>query len=175
MHGNNNGVPNANPNTNANNIQQNQNMNMNYTTNNANINAYSNMNHVQNNNFPQGQSQMNPNVNYNTSTFANFSETAKKYDEKIKKIMLSLSNVSNEDPDILRDAQKKIEDEIIDFERIMDEECMNRVVATHRMNMGLIGKLRELKYDFTEDKNKINYDAIIGQTISSLKNLNNNQ
>lgn len=103
----------------------------------------------------------------------NFGDVAKKYEEKIKKLMLHLPELSDENLDI-KETEKKIEDDLIDFEKVIDEECMNRVIATHRINMALISKLRDLKYDFNQDKTGPSYESVINTTINSLKNININ-
>jgi hypothetical protein len=100
----------------------------------------------------------------------NFSEVAKRYEERIRNLMKMLSEISNENLEQV-DFQKKLEEEIIDFEKMIDEECMIRAVATHKINMSLISRLRELNYDFKQDKNIPSYENIINMTVNSLKNI----
>ena len=64
------------------------------------------------------------------------------------------------------------EEELISFEKLMDEECMNRIIATHKLNMMLVGKLREMNYDFTKDKTVNSYENIINNTVNYLNNIN---
>ena len=87
-------------------------------------------------------------------------ESAKKYEDKVKELMQSLSEVQFNDADTIKLAEKKVEDRIIDFEKSIDEESMSRIVATHQINMRLIAKLRELRYDFNQDKSLHNYENI---------------
>jgi len=80
-------------------------------------------------------------------------ESHKKYEEKLKYIFNALESSD----------KKKIEEEIMEFEKLIDEESVNRILATHQLNNKLIGKLKENKYDFNDDK-----------TVNSTENIRNN-
>lgn len=105
----------------------------------------------------------------------NFSESVRKYEERIRNIMQLLAEISIENPndvERIRDIQKRIEEEMIEFEKLIDEECMNRTIATHRVNMALINKLRELKYDFNQEKQMLTYDSVMDNVKNMMKNIN---
>jgi hypothetical protein len=102
-----------------------------------------------------------------------YPDLIKKYEEKIKSIMVGLSDMSMENVDNINTIQKKVENEIIEFEKIIDEESMNRIVATHKINNILITKLREARYDFCQEKVQQNYEQIINNAANALNNLNN--
>ena len=91
-------------------------------------------------------------------------ELAKKYEEKIKSIMQSIGDNSLE----------KVEKEMIDFEKIIHEEQINRIVATFRLNMALIAQLKESDYDFSQEKTGNHYESILNTTLNSLNSLNSN-
>lgn len=119
----------------------------------------------------QGRQIQNPNQNNPPPTL---SELSKKYEEKIKTIMQTLGEVQFNHPDNLKSVQEKVEYDIIDFEKTIDEECMNRIILTHQINMRLIGKLRELRYDFNQDKSSQSYDNIRKNAVCYLNQLNSN-
>ena len=98
----------------------------------------------------------------------------KKYEEKIRNIMLGLCEISPDNTERLNDIQKKIESEIIELEKIIYEESINRTVITNKINSALISKLRESDYDFNQDKSEHYYDNIIHATMNSMNNFNSN-
>lgn len=89
-------------------------------------------------------------------------ESHKKYEEKLKSIFIALENSD----------KNKIEEEILEFEKIIDEESINRILATHQLNNKLIGKLKENKYDFNEDKTINSTDNIRNNAVIYLNQLN---
>jgi uncharacterized protein YPO0396 len=122
-----------------------------------------------------GNNITNPNTNRNTSMpVSSLSDLSKKYEEKIKTLMQTLGEVNYNSPENLKIIQKKVEDEIVDFEKTIDEECMNRIILTHQINTKLIGKLRELRYDFNQDKPHQSYDNIKNNAVNYLNQLNTN-
>jgi hypothetical protein len=98
----------------------------------------------------------------------------KKYEEKIKNIMLGLCEISPDNSDKLNDIKKKIESEIVELEKIINEESINRTIITNKINTALIAKLRESDYDFNQDKSHHYYENIINTTINSMNNFNSN-
>ncbi len=100
-------------------------------------------------------------------------EIFKKYEDKIKKIMEILEEISNANIEQASILYKRLEEEMKDFDKLMDEECMNRVLLVHKFNMNLGWKLRELKFEFNSDKNALNYDSVVNNTVNLLLNLNN--
>ncbi len=122
-----------------------------------------------------GNYTINHNINRNSSIpFFSLSEQSKKYEEKIKTLMQTLGEVNYNFPENLKTTQKKVEEEIVDFEKTIDEECMNRIILTHQINTKLIAKLRELRYDFNQEKSLQSYDNIKNNAINYLNQLNTN-
>lgn len=118
---------------------------------------------------------INNNLSRNSSIpFSPLSEQSKKYEEKIKTLMQTLGEVNYHYPENLKIIQKKVEEEIVDFEKTIDEECMNRINLTHQINSKLIGKLRELRYDFNQEKSHQSYDNIKNNAVNYLNELNKN-
>ena len=118
---------------------------------------------------------INNNLNRNSSIpFSPLSEQSKKYEEKIKTLMQTLGEVNYHNTENLKTIQKKVEEEIVDFEKTIDEECMNRISLTHQINSKLIGKLRELRYDFNQEKSHQSYDNIKNNAVNYLNKLNKN-
>jgi len=109
-----------------------------------------------------------------THPIGQLSELSKKYEEKIKTIMQTLGEVNYNSFENMKFIQKKVEDEIIDFEKTIDEECMNRIILTHQINLKLIGKLRELRYDFNQDKSNQSYDTIRNNAVNYFNQINSN-
>ncbi len=101
-------------------------------------------------------------------------DVIKKYEEKIKNIMIALCDVSQENNQNLNGSKKKIENEITELEKIINEECMNRTMITNKLNNALIARLRESEYDFNQDKSQHCYENIIKNTINSMNNYNSN-
>lgn len=101
-------------------------------------------------------------------------DVIKKYEEKIKNIMVSLCDISTENTQNVNNIKKKVENEIIDLEKIINEECMNRTMITNKMNNASIARLRESDYDFNQDKSQHYYENIINNTINAMNNFNNN-
>ena len=101
-------------------------------------------------------------------------DVIKKYEEKIKNIMLGLCEISPDNNEKLNDIKKKIESEIIELEKIINEESINRTIITNKINTALISKLRETDYDFNQDKSQHYYENIINNTINSMNNFNSN-
>lgn len=100
------------------------------------------------------------------------SDAPRRYEEKIKSILQSLNDINSENSETFNQSQKKLEEDMIEIEKIIDEECMNRILGTHKINMALIGKLRDSRYDFNQDRSHLNYDNIIDNAINALKRIN---
>jgi hypothetical protein len=92
-----------------------------------------------------------------TTTFTNQDETNLtpintaekiiKYEDKIRKIMLSLQEEGKEDFD------RKILKDLIDFELFLDEELVSRIHNTHKLNLHLSNILKDNNFTFNESEN----------------------
>jgi hypothetical protein len=101
-------------------------------------------------------------------------DVIKKYEEKVKNIMLDLCEITPDNSEKMDEIKKKIESEVIELEKIINEECINRTVLSNKINTALIAKLRESDYDFNQDKSQHYYENIINTTINSMNNFNLN-
>jgi hypothetical protein len=98
----------------------------------------------------------------------------KKYEERVVNIMQIISDSNYQNEELVNSTQKKIEDELREVDKMIDEEIIYRTIGSHKINIALIGKLRELRYDFNQDKSNMNYENIINNAVNALVNLNNN-
>jgi hypothetical protein len=105
------------------------------------------------------------------STPNSLAEVQKKYEEKVKSIMTQLTKLSTDDANLAKEAELKLEQEIISFEKLMDEESMNRINWAYKANLALVAKLRDLRYDFNQDKSSQNYENMLSSIANSLKNI----
>ena len=77
----------------------------------------------------------------------NTAEKTIKYEDKIRKIMLSLQEEGKEDFD------RKILKDLIDFELFLDEELVSRIHNTHKLNLHLSNILKDNNFNFNESEN----------------------
>ena len=73
------------------------------------------------------------------------SEKILKYEDKIKRI-LDLLKENQEKPDFDYILQR----EMGEFELLIDEEIVSRIVNTHKLNLHLANILKDNKYNFIE-------------------------
>ncbi len=98
-------------------------------------------------------------------------EPSRKYEEKMKVIFELLGKVEFGEG---HPSQKLLEDELMEVEKIIDEESMSRIAKTHEVNMKLIAKLKQLRYDFNQEKTLQDYDSISTNAANQLLALNSN-
>ena len=77
----------------------------------------------------------------------NTAEKMSKYEDKIRKIMISLQEEGQEDFD------RKILKDIMDFELFLDEELASRIHNTHKLNLHLANVLKDNNFSFAENEN----------------------
>jgi hypothetical protein len=61
---------------------------------------------------------------------------------------------------------------VMEFEKLVDEECMNRIVLTHKLNSNFVAKLKELKFNFTQQSKTM--ESYVTLTSDLIKNINFN-
>lgn len=105
----------------------------------------------------------------NINTFA---EAPKKYEEKFLNIMSHLGRISSDNPNTVKDAESRLQQEMMEFEKLIDEENINRINAAYKINMGLIAKLKETGFDFNLTRNQP-YEKIISNLAENLKHIGN--
>lgn len=77
----------------------------------------------------------------------NTAEKTAKYEDKIRKIMISLQEEGKEDFD------RKILKDLMDFELLLDEELVSRIHNTHKLNLHLANVLKDNNFMFSESDN----------------------
>jgi len=70
-----------------------------------------------------------------------------KYEEKIKKIMISLQEESKEDFD------NKMLKDLMNLELFLDEELVHRIHSTHKLNYHLANLLKDNNFSFNDSEN----------------------
>ena len=96
-------------------------------------------------------------------------EPSRKCEEKIKCLLELLGKVEFSEG---HPSQKLLEDEMVEIEKLIDEESMSRVAKTHEVNMKLIAKLKQLRYDFNQERTVQDYDTIRMNAANQLSALN---
>jgi len=92
------------------------------------------------------------NTNFSNSndielTPININELTNKYEDKIKKIMITLKEEGKEDFD------RKILKDLMDLDLFLDEELVNRTHNTYKLNLHLANILKDNNFRFSEIEN----------------------
>jgi hypothetical protein len=107
------------------------------------------------------------------STVNTENNIAKVYEEKLRDIITRLSMLSDSmSSEAFAEIQRDVESKLIDFDKTIDEECMNRILDTHKLNMGYIAKLKEFRHDFS--KENVTLDNVVKNTVKMFKKIDLN-
>jgi hypothetical protein len=81
-----------------------------------------------------------------------YDNIARVYEDKLKEIIIKLSMLSEaSNGEVFTEIQRDVENKLIEFDKLVDEECMNRILDSHKLNLGYITKLKEYRYDFSRE------------------------
>ena len=96
----------------------------------------------------------------------------KKYDEIFKNILICLIEDTQDN-----DVTMKLEKILIDFDKIIDEECLNRIKNTHILNAQYIANFKKINtQEIPSKENKyVKYDDLINKIQNNLKEININK
>lgn len=100
----------------------------------------------------------------------NLAEVPKKYEEKFINIMTSLGKMSTDNLEELNLAENKLQQDVLEMEKMIEEENINRINANYKVILGHVNKLKELGYDFPSTRAQP-YEKLIHNLSDSLKNL----
>ena len=115
-------------------------------------NIVNNGHSVYHHNPPQSQSQVNPGLTpFDISSI---------YFKKIDQIIQTLNENETSEEDTLR-KEKKFDELIKEFEKLILDNCVDRIYDTHVLNLRLISKLSQKNYDFTRGRRNSTYENII--------------
>ena len=98
-------------------------------------------------------------------------DTARKYEERIKMLMDCISKLDYDEGQ----SSNVFQEQLMDFERMIDEECVNRMNKINELNIKLILKLTQTKYDYSQsEKSYQDYDSFRKSIADQLLNINFN-
>jgi hypothetical protein len=119
------------------------------------------------------QIQSNNNINQPTIPQQQIDEISLKYEDFFRKILSTLCD----DKESESYMAISIENTLIEFDRIIDEECQNRIKNTHIFNAQIINNFKQ-NNSLTQIPNKeikhVKYDELISKIKSNLAEFNIN-
>jgi hypothetical protein len=81
---------------------------------------------------------------------------AKVYEDRFKDILTRLTMLSDtSSTEAFSEIQRDVESKLIEFDKVIDEECMTRIIDAYRLNLSYITKLKEYKHDFNREYNSL--------------------
>lgn len=91
----------------------------------------------------------------------NVAEKLSKYEEKIKKILIALKEDSNNkeqdhntnNMSNSENTNNKLFKELVDFDLFLDEELVNRINNSHKLNLHIANCLKENNFPFNDMNN----------------------
>lgn len=101
---------------------------------------------------------------------------SRKYEERILNIIQILTEINIEN-DVGNDCiQTRLDNELIDIDKLIEDNTIKRICGVHKINMALIGKLKEYRYDFNDERSHINnYESILNNSARYLRSINLNE
>jgi hypothetical protein len=116
--------------------------------------------------------KFNMNSNANQMNFSN-DELYIKYEEIFRNILISLIDDNQE-----TDSSTRLEKILVEFDKVIDEECLNRIKNTYLLNAQIISNFKQ-KNNISEipvrETANIRYDDLISKYKASLSEFNINR